>query len=69
MNLYQCEAYAQKNGFDTVMFEADFPVGTKKCKWIDAYFGFFEVEGLGEGFVMTRDIDEMFPDLVCRIAE
>lgn len=46
MNLYQCEAYTQKNGFDTVVFEADFPVGTKKCKWIDAYFGFFEVEGL-----------------------
>lgn len=67
MNLYQCEAYAKKNGFDSVEFEADFPAGTMKCKWIDAYFGFFQVEGLGDGFVTTGQIDEMFPDLVCEI--
>lgn len=66
MNLYQCEAYAKKNGFDTVKFETDFPAGTRQCKWLDAYFGFFEVDGM-EGFVTTSQIDEMFPDLVCRI--
>ena len=68
MNLYQCEAYAQKNGFDSIEFEADFPVGNVKCKWLDAYFGFFQVEGM-EGFVTTSQIDEMFPDLVCTIVE
>ena len=65
MNLYQCEKYAQKNGFDSVEFIAIFPAGPKKCRWLDAYFGMFQIDGLGDGFVMTRNIDEMFPDLVC----
>ena len=68
MNLYQCQKYAEKNGFDSVEFYADFPVGKKKCKWLDAYFGMFIVEGLGDGFLSVRDIDEMFPRLECQIA-
>lgn len=68
MNLYQCEAYAKKNGFDTVKFIAKFPVGDKKCEWLDAYFGFFQVEGM-KGFATTSQIDEMFPDLVCEVIE
>ncbi len=65
MNLYQCEKYAQKNGFDSVEFIAIFPAGPKKCRWLDAYFGMFQIDGVGDGFVMTKDIDQMFPDLVC----
>ena len=66
MNLYQCEKYAKDNGFDSVEFEADFPIGATKCKWLDAYFGMFRIEG-HDGFIRTCDVDEMFPDLVCRI--
>ena len=68
MNLYQCQKHAESNGFDSLEFIAHFPAGAKKCKWLDAYFGMFEVEGM-DGFVMTKDIDKMFPSLVCEVAE
>lgn len=68
MNIYQCQEYAEKNGFDSVKFSANFPSGTKDCKWLDAYFGMFEVEGM-DGFVMTNDIDQMFPDLKCEVIQ
>ena len=67
MNLYQCEKHAQENGFDSLEFIAHFPAGTKKCKWLDAYFGFFTIEGFGDGFVTTKEIDKMFPTLVCEV--
>jgi hypothetical protein len=67
MNLYQCERYAQENGFDSVKFVAHFPTGNRECKWLDAYFGFFEIEGMNGGFVTTKQIDEMFPQLTCEI--
>ena len=67
MNLYQCEKYAKDNGFDSLEFIAHFPAGAKKCKWLDAYFGFFTIEGVGDGFVTTQQIDEMFPTLVCEV--
>lgn len=69
MNLYQCENYAKTNGFDSVEFIALFPAGPKKCRWLDAYFGMFQIDGVGDGFVMTRDIDKMFPDLECEIIQ
>ena len=65
MNLYQCQNWAQENGFDKAEFLAMFPVGLKKCKWLDAYFGLFKIEGIGDGFVTVKDIDNMFPNLVC----
>ena len=67
MNLYQCEKYAKDNGFDSVKFVAKFPTGDRTCQWLDAYFGFFKIEGVGDGFVTTNQIDEMFPKLECEI--
>jgi hypothetical protein len=66
MNLYQCQKHAESNGFDSLEFIAHFPAGTKKCKWLDAYFGMFVIEGM-DGFVMTKEIDKMFPSLVCEV--
>jgi len=67
MNLYQCEETAKKIGFDKAKFVALFPIGPVNCQWLDAYMGLFraDVEGLRDGFLMTRDIDKQFPDLVC----
>lgn len=65
MNLYQCQKHAEKNGFDSEKFVAVFPSGPKVCTWLDAYFGLFKVEGLGDGFLTVDQIDEMFPDLKC----
>jgi hypothetical protein len=65
MNLYQAQRHAEDNGYDSEKFIAFFPAGTKVCKWIDAYFGMFNIEGTGDGFVMVRDVDDMCPNLVC----
>jgi len=70
MNIYQCQKWAQKNGFDKAEFYADFPIGKKKCKWLDAYFGFFLVPGfIDKEFLSVDQIDEMFPDLLCEPIE
>lgn len=69
MSLLEMERYAQNNGFNSLEFYADFPAGRQKCKWLDAYFGIFTVEALGEGFVRTQEMREMFPDLVCHLED
>jgi len=48
-----CE-YAKDNGFDSLEFEFINLKGEKvKCKWLDAYFGMFEIEG-SEGFITVK---------------
>ncbi len=69
MNLYQCQKWAEKNGFDSCEFYAEFPIGKTKCKWLDAYFGMLEIPNLGKGFLMVGDIDKMFPNLTCEPIE
>jgi len=64
MNLYQCENKAKEVGYDSMEFMALFPAGPKKCKWLDAYMGLFQIDGI-EGFVTTKQIDKQIPDLVC----
>ena len=67
MNLYQCEAKAKDIGFDTARFVAMFPCGAIPCIWVDAYMGLFkaDVDGLRDGFLTTRQIDDEYPDLFC----
>jgi hypothetical protein len=66
MNLYQCQKWAENNGFDTAEFYADFPLGKMKCKWLDAYFGMFMILEISDKeFMMVSQIDKMFPTLVC----
>jgi len=66
MNLYQCQKWAEANGFDTAEFYANFPKGEMKCKWLDAYFGFFIIpEITDQEFMMVNQIDKLFPNLVC----
>jgi hypothetical protein len=66
MNLHQCQAWAETNGFDSAEFYADFPAGKMKCKWLDAYYGMFSIPNvIDDGFLMVKDIDKEYPDLVC----
>lgn len=65
MSIHQCERLAKEDGFDRMKFTALFPAGPRVCTWLDAYFGMFQIEGLGDGFVMVNQIDDAFPDLVC----
>ena len=66
MNLYQNQEKAKEIGFDKAKFTAFFPAGPIECQWLDAYMGLLKVdaEGMRDGFVMTKQIDEAFPDLV-----
>lgn len=65
MNLYQCQEEAKSVGYDRAIFFALFPVGIIKCQWLDAYMGLFKINHpeMDSGFVMVKQIDEMFPDL------
>ncbi len=67
MNLYQCEERAKEIGYDKAQFVAMFPAGPMRCRWLDAYMGLFviDADGLRDGFVRTREIDQQFPDLFC----
>jgi len=66
MNLYQCQEKAKDIGFDKAKFMAIFPVGAVECQWLDAYMGLFKIdmEGMRDGFVMVKQIDAEYPDLI-----
>lgn len=54
LNILQCQELAKDIGFDKTTFDLVGPNGRLKCKWLDAYFGFFQIEG-EEGFVMANE--------------
>lgn len=62
MNLYQAQRAAKDRRQMDGEFMIVFPVGPRKCRWIDPYFGFFEIDGI-DGFVRVDDIDRQYPDL------
>lgn len=55
LTIHQCQDLAKKVGFDKTTFDLVGPKGRLPAKWIDAYFGFFEVEGQ-EGFLSVAQI-------------
>jgi len=52
MNILQCQEMAKDVGFDSTTFDLCGPKGRLKAKWVEAYFGFFELEGR-EGVLMA----------------
>ena len=66
MDILRVQKHAEEHAFDSQKFTADFPTGRRECRFLDAYFGMFKVEGV-DGFVMVSDIDRMFPDLHCEL--
>lgn len=70
MNIYECQVYAQDNGFDSLEFSILVPNGNLvKCKWLDAYFGFVSIEGREDTFVQVSQIAEAFPNHECLLLE
>lgn len=63
MNILQCQELAKDVGFDSATFDLCGPSGCLKAKWLDAYFGFFQIEGQ-EGF-MTVQSFQFNPDIYC----
>ncbi len=67
MNIFQCEEKAKEIGFDKAKFLAIFPCGPVNCKWLDAYMGLIilDKDGMRDGFVTTRQLDQEYPNLFC----
>ena len=70
LSILQCEELAKEIGFDKMTFDLVGPKGKMKCKWIDAYFGMFQIIEPGkesDGFIMSKQL--MFsPDIYCENA-
>lgn len=57
-----CE-FAKDKGFDNLEFEFTNLLGeVKKCKWLDAYFGMFIIEG-NNGFLTVKQWKETVGDV------
>jgi len=66
VNIMQCQKLAQDIGFDSMTFDLVGPKGRKKCKWVDAYFGFFQIEGQEDDkVIMIDDSMRYSPNLWC----
>lgn len=64
MDLYECERRAKDEGSDSATFDLHTPNGVKKCKWLDAYFGLFEIIGV-KGFLNVEGVMRDFPSVTC----
>jgi hypothetical protein len=54
MRILELQEYAKDNGFDSVKFKYTDLLGTERTgKWIDAYFGFFTVEGMPDNELVS----------------
>ena len=67
MNIYECERYAKENmDSDTRFILLLRNESPKSCKWIDAHFGSFAIEG-ENGFLMSYQVQKMTPNHECVI--
>ena len=63
MKILELQEYAKANGFDSLEFTfVNFLGETKHCKWTDAYFGFFILEGV-EGFITVKQWIDLTGDV------
>lgn len=64
VSILQCQELAKDLGYDSTLFELHGPSGFKNCKWMDAYFGVFQIVG-SNGFLMVSDF-QFVPDVWCK---
>lgn len=57
MTMAECEELAKEQGYDKATFDLCGPFGKKKATWLDAYFGFFVLEGQ-TGFSTSKQAAE-----------
>jgi hypothetical protein len=67
ISLYDCKEYAIKHGFNSIEFYLFAPAGRFRCKWLDAYYGFFFFTEHDKGFVDYKTIEKMFPGIQCEV--
>jgi hypothetical protein len=54
-SILQCQEIAKELGYNSMTFDLCGPKGKKSCKWLDAYYGMFTIEG-EEGFYMATEL-------------
>ena len=66
MRISELEKYAQENGFDSIRFQfTNFQGRLVSGKWIDAWFGFFRLDGMPEDqFITTKQFLELLGDSI-----
>lgn len=62
MKIDEAIARCQNDNFDKQKFLLIVPSGVKNCKMLDAYFGFFEIEG-SKGFLTAESIRDIPHDI------
>lgn len=64
MRILELQEYAKEHGYSSLEFTMTSPISTlKKGKWLDAYYGFFWIEGMKENEMMTvSQLREEFGD-------
>lgn len=64
MKMLEMEKYAQQNGFDRLEFKfTDLSGIERKGKWLDAFFGLFNIEGI-DGLIRSSDWLEHVGDII-----
>ena len=53
VSILQCEELAKTFGYNSMEFDLCGPEGMEGAKWLDAYMGLFQLDGL-DGFSVTR---------------
>lgn len=56
MDMLRLQEQAKDRGFDSAEFWLSAPNGVFKAKWLDAYFGFFEITEIGDGFLTDKSL-------------
>lgn len=62
LTIHQCQEMAKHFGFNGATFDLCGPKGKLPAKWLDAYFGLFQIDGQ-KGFVTVQHFQ--FADVWC----
>lgn len=68
LSLYDCQRIAEDNGYDSLKFKIHINSKIIECKWLDAYFGMFQIIGK-EGFFTVNDMLQLYPEIKCEIID
>ena len=55
-DMLRIQEEAKDRGFDSARFFISAPKGVFEAKWLDAYFGFFVIPAVSDGFVSEKHL-------------
>ncbi len=57
-DLLRIQEQAKDKGFDNAKFFISAPKGVFEAEWVDAYFGFYRVPSVSDGFIAVNGSDQ-----------